>query len=64
VAFPPGCGWSLTDFWVWGTHRAQLRWPDNVSDDMCERGVPGGTLNLNFTGYPNHGRYEDLPLQR
>jgi hypothetical protein len=30
---------------------------------MYERGVPGGTLNLNSTGYPDHGRYVDLPLQ-
>jgi hypothetical protein len=31
---------------------------------MCERGVPGGALNLNSTGYPDHGRYGNLPLQR
>jgi hypothetical protein len=30
---------------------------------MYERGVPGGALNLNSTGYPDHGRYGDLPLQ-
>jgi hypothetical protein len=30
---------------------------------MCERGVPGGTLNLNCTDYPDRGRYVDLPLQ-
>jgi hypothetical protein len=30
---------------------------------MCERGVPGGALNLNSTGYPDHGRYGDLPMQ-
>jgi hypothetical protein len=59
---PPGCGRSVTDFWVWSADRAQLRCPDDVSDyDM--RGVPGGTLNLNSTGYPNHGHYGDLPLQ-
>jgi hypothetical protein len=60
---PPGCGRSVTDFWVWGVHRAQLCCPDYVSDDMCERGVPGGALNLNYTGYPDHGRYGDLHLQ-
>jgi hypothetical protein len=60
---PPGCGRSVTYFWVWGAHRAQLRCPDDVSDDMYERGVPGGTLNLNSTGYPDHGRYGALPLQ-
>jgi hypothetical protein len=34
--------------------RAQLRWLP---------GVPGGALNLNSTGHPDHGRYGDLPLQ-
>jgi hypothetical protein len=31
---------------------------------MYGHGVPGGALNLNSTGYPDHGRYGDLPLQR
>jgi hypothetical protein len=57
VVPPPGCGRSVTDFWGWGTHRARLRCPDDVSgDDMCERGVPGGALNLSSTSYPDHGR--------
>jgi hypothetical protein len=30
---------------------------------MYERGVLGGALNLNSTGYPDHGRYGDLLLQ-
>jgi hypothetical protein len=30
---------------------------------MCEGGVPGGALNLNSTGYPDRGRYGDVPLQ-
>jgi hypothetical protein len=34
-----------------------------VSDDKHERGVAEGTLKLNSTGYPDHGRYGDLPLQ-
>jgi hypothetical protein len=41
----------------------QLRSPDDVSDDMHEHGVPGGASNLNSTGYPDHGRYGNLPLQ-
>jgi hypothetical protein len=62
VVPPPGCGRSVTDFCGWGAHRAQLLCPDDVSDDdMCVRGVPGGALNLNSTGYPDHGRYGDLP---
>jgi hypothetical protein len=36
--------------------------PDDVSDDMYERGVPGAALNPNSTGYPDHGRHGDLPL--
>jgi hypothetical protein len=35
-----------------------------MSDDIYERGVPGRALNQNSTGYPDHGRYGDLPLQR
>jgi hypothetical protein len=60
VVPPPGCGRSVTDFWVWGAHRARLRCPDDV---MCEHGVPGGALNLSSTSYPDHGRRGDLPLQ-
>jgi hypothetical protein len=30
---------------------------------MDEHGVPGGALNLNSTGYPDHGLYVDLTLQ-
>jgi hypothetical protein len=30
---------------------------------MCERGVPGGALNLSSTSYSDHGRYGDLTLQ-
>jgi hypothetical protein len=30
---------------------------------MYERGVTGGALNLNSTGYPDRDRYGDLPLQ-
>jgi hypothetical protein len=30
---------------------------------MYERRVPGGALNLNSTGYLDHGRYGDLPLE-
>jgi hypothetical protein len=64
VAPPPGCGRSVTDFWGWGgAHRAQLRCPDGVSDDMCECGVLGGALNPNSTGYPVYGRCGGLPLQ-
>jgi hypothetical protein len=30
---------------------------------MYECGVPGGALNLNSTGYPDHRRNGDLSLQ-
>jgi hypothetical protein len=59
----PGCGRSVTDFWGWGAHRARLPCPSDVSDDMYERRVPEGALNLNSTGYPEHGRQGNLPLQ-
>ena len=30
VVLPPGHGRSVTDFWGWDTHEAQLRCPDGV----------------------------------
>jgi hypothetical protein len=30
---------------------------------IYEYEVPGGTLNLKSTNYPDHGRQGDLPLQ-
>jgi hypothetical protein len=64
VVPPPACGRSVTDFRGWGAHRAQLRCFDDVNDDIYvyERGVPEGALNLPSTSYPDHGRYENLPL--
>jgi hypothetical protein len=46
-----------------GARRAPLSCPDDVSDGMYKREVPGGALNLNSTGNPDRGRYGDLPLQ-
>jgi hypothetical protein len=34
---PPSCLWPK---WGWGAHRAQLRCPHDVSNDMCECKVP------------------------
>jgi hypothetical protein len=31
---PPGCGRSVTDFWRWDAHEAQLRCPDEVDGDI------------------------------
>jgi hypothetical protein len=33
-----------------------------VCVSVCEGGVPGEILNLNYIGYSDHGRYGDLPL--
>jgi hypothetical protein len=30
VVSPPSCGRSVTDFWGWDAHEAQLRCPDEV----------------------------------
>ena len=46
--FPPGCGDSVADFWGWDAHKSQLRCPDNVSGDMQQDEIPGGSLNLNL----------------
>ena len=45
--FPPGCGDSVADFWGWDTHEARLRCPNDVSGDMQEDEIQGGTLILN-----------------
>jgi hypothetical protein len=34
VVSPPGRGRSVTDFWGWDTHEAQLRCPDEVDGDI------------------------------
>jgi hypothetical protein len=34
VVSPPGCGRSVTDFWGWDAHEAQLRCPDKVDGDV------------------------------
>jgi len=34
VVLPPGHGRSITDFWAWETHEAQLRCPYDVSGDI------------------------------
>jgi len=44
VVFPPGCGYSVADFWGWDAHEARLRCPDEVSGDMCEDEVPRWAL--------------------
>jgi hypothetical protein len=63
VAFPPGCERSVTDFWGWGAYRMRLHCPDDVPDDIYERGVAGGDWNPSSTGYPDHGHYGNLSLQ-
>jgi hypothetical protein len=59
---PPGCGWSVTDFWGWDAHEAWLRCHDEVHGDIYEYEVPGGALNLNSTNYPDDGHHGDPPL--
>jgi hypothetical protein len=34
VVFPPVHGSSVTDFWGWDAHEAQLRCRDDVSGDI------------------------------
>jgi hypothetical protein len=34
VVFLPACGRSVTDFWGWDAHEAQLRCPDDVDCDI------------------------------
>ena len=52
VVLPPGHGRSVTDFWGWDAHEAQLRCPGDVWVLIEEDVVPGGALNLNSTILP------------
>ena len=52
VVLPPGHGRSVTDFWGWDAHEAQLRCPDAVWVVIEEYVVPVGALNLNSTNLP------------
>ena len=52
VVLPPGHGRSVTDFWGWDAHEAQLRCPDDVWVVIEEDVVSGGALNLNSTNLP------------
>jgi hypothetical protein len=49
LVLPPGHGRSVTGFWGWDAHEAQLRCPDGVWVVIEEDVVPGGALNLNPT---------------
>jgi hypothetical protein len=52
VFFPPRHAWSVTDFWIWNEHEAQLRCPICVWVVIEEDVGPGGALNINFTNQP------------
>ena len=52
VVLPPGHGRSVTDFWGWDAHEAQLRCPDGVWMVIEEDVVPGGALNIGSTNLP------------
>ena len=49
---PSWHGRSLTDFWGWDAHEAQLRCPNGVWMVIEEDVMPGGALNLNSTNLP------------
>jgi hypothetical protein len=58
---PPGCGRSVTDFWVWDAREVRLRCPDEVDGDTWIWSTSRG-LNLNCTNYPDDGHDGDPPL--
>ena len=63
VVLPPGHGRSVTDFWGWDAHEAQLRCPGGVWVVIEEDAVPGGALSLSLLIYPDYGHRRNLPLQ-
>ena len=60
---PPGCGGSVTDFWGWDAHEAQLRCPDGVRGDIQGDEVPGGALSLDLLTTQTMITTGILPLQ-
>ena len=56
----PGCGGSVTDFWGWDAHEAQLRCPDGMRGDILGNEVPGGALSLDLLTTQTTGIF---PLQ-
>ena len=52
VVHPSWHGRSVTDFWGWDAHEAQLRCPDDVWVVIKGDVVPGGALNLKSTNLP------------
>ena len=52
VVLYSGHGRSVTDFWAWDAHEAQLRCRDDVWVVIEEDVVQGGALNLNSTNLP------------
>ena len=49
VVFPPGCGDSVADFWVWDARKVQLRCANDVSGDMCMKvRYQDGALSLSL----------------
>ena len=64
VVLPPGHGRSVTDFWGWDGHEAQLRCPDGVWVVIEEDVVPGGVLNLNSTNLPRPWSPRESSLSR
>ena len=65
VVLPPGRGRTVTDFWGWDAHEAQLRCPDGVWVVTQEGVVPGGALNLNFPNLPRPSSpWESYPSRK
>ena len=63
VVPPPGWGGSVTDFWGWDAHEAQLRCPDGVRGDIEGDEVLGGALSLDLLTTQTMVTTGILPLQ-
>jgi hypothetical protein len=63
VVSPPGCGRSVTDFWGWDAHEAQLRCPDEVDGDTWIWSTRRG-VNLSSTKLPRPWSQWESSLSR
>jgi hypothetical protein len=54
---PPSCDGSVTEFWGWDTHEAQLCCPDEVDGDIWIWSTKMGLNLLKPTGYVMHHQF-------
>jgi hypothetical protein len=63
AVFPPDCGRTVTNFWGWDTHEAQLHCPNEVDRDIWIWSTRRG-LNVSSTKLPRWSPWESSPSRK